>query len=350
MYLKCHRRFKDGKEHRYWSIAEKRRVSRGRVVDRHVLYLGEINDSQREAWLKSIEAFDESHQEQRRLALFPSDRQVPDHAREFAVQVRLSQFRLHRPRQWGACWAFCRLWEQLKLDEFWGARLRDSREGTSWYHVLMVLTAYRLIDPGSEWRLHREWYARSAMGDLLGEDDALAAKDSLYRCQDKLLEHKEELFGFLKQRWQDLFGAKFEVLLYDLTSTYFESDPPFGESDKRRYGYSRDHRPDCVQVVIALIVTPEGLPLTYEVMAGNTADSTTLPAFLERIEARYGKAQRVWVMDRGIPTEAHLAEMRRRGAYYLVGTPKGRLNRLEQDLATRPWEQARSLPTACTSR
>ena len=256
------------------------------------------------------------------MALFPSDRQVPDHAREFAVQVRLSQFRLHRPRQWGACWAFCRLWEQLKLDEFWGARLRDSREGTSWYHVLMVLTAYRLIDPGSEWRLHK----------------------------DKLLEHKEELFGFLKQRWQDLFGAKFEVLLYDLTSTYFESDPPFGESDKRRYGYSRDHRPDCVQVVIALIVTPEGLPLTYEVMAGNTADSTTLPAFLERIEARYGKAQRVWVMDRGIPTEAHLAEMRRRGAYYLVGTPKGRLNRLEQDLATRPWEQARSLPTACTSR
>lgn len=341
MYLKCHRRFKDGKEHRYWSIAEKRRLSRGRVVDRHVLYLGEINDSQREAWLKSIEAFDESHQEQRRLALFPSDQQIPDHAREFGVQVRLSQFRLHRPRQWGACWAFCRLWEQLKLDEFWAPRLTDSREGTSWYHVLMVLTAYRLIDPGSEWRLHREWYWRSAMGDLLDEAGPLAAKDTLYRCLDKLLEHKEALFGFLKQRWQDLFGVTFEVLLYDLTSTYFESDPPFGEGAKRRYGYSRDHRPDCVQVVIALIVTPEGLPLTYEVLAGNTADCTTLPAFLEQIEGRYGKARRVWVMDRGIPTEAHLAEMRRRGAYYLVGTPKGRLNRLEKDLATRAWEQAR---------
>jgi transposase len=341
MYLKCHRRFKDGKEHRYWSIAEKRRLSRGRVVDRHVLYLGEINDSQREAWLKSIEAFDETRQEQRRLALFPSDRAIPEHAREFGVQVKLSQFRLERPRQWGGCWTFVKVWEQLRLDEFWRDRLPDSREGTSWYHVLMVLVAYRLIDPGSEWRLHRDWYARSAMGDLLDEDEALVTKDTLYRCHDRLLEHKEALFGFLKQRWQDLFGVKFDVLLYDLTSTYFESDPPFPEDDKRRYGYSRDHRSDCVQVVIALIVTPEGFPLTYEVLAGNTADSTTLPAFLERIEQRYGQAQRVWVMDRGIPTEAHLQKMRERGASYLVGTPKGRLSKLERELATKPWQEAR---------
>ncbi len=189
--------------------------------------------------------------------------------------------------------------------------------------------------------MHREWYAQSAMADLLGADRAVIAKDTLYRCLDKLLAHKEPLFGSLKARWQDLFGASFEVLLYDLTSTYFESDPPFAAGDKRRFGYSRDHRPDCVQVVIALIVTPEGLPLTYEVLAGNTADSTTLPAFLAQIEARYGKAERVWVMDRGIPTEAHLAEMRRRGARYLVGTPKGRLSRLERELATRAWQQAR---------
>lgn len=341
MYLKCHRRFKDGKEHRYWSIAEKRRLSGGRVVDRHVLYLGEINDSQREAWLKSIEAFDEAHQEQRRLALFPADRAIPVHASGWGVQVRLSEFRLHRPRQWGACWAFCRLWEQLKLDEFWRERLADSREGTSWYHVLMVLSAYRLIDPGSEWRLHRQWYEQSAMGDLLGEDAALAAKDTLYRCLDKLLEHKEALFGFLKGRWQDLFGVKYEVLLYDLTSTYFESDPPFPDGDKRRFGYSRDHRPDCVQVVIALIVTPEGFPLAYEVLAGNTRDNRTLPAFLQTIEARYGKAERIWVMDRGIPTEEQLEQMRARGAFYLVGTPKGRLSRLEQELSERPWQQAR---------
>jgi transposase len=205
-----------------------------------------------------------------------------------------------------------------------------------------VSTAYRWIDPGSEWRLHREWYERSAMGDFLNEGVELAAKDNLYRCLDRLLEHKEALFGFLKGRWEDLFGVKFEILLYDLTSTYFESDPPFPAGDKRRFGYSRDHRSDCVQVVIALIVTPEGFPLAYEVMAGNTLDKTTLPGFLEKIERQYGKAQRIWVMDRGIPTEAHLEEMRRRGAQYLVGTPKGRLTALEQQLAVLPWKQARA--------
>jgi transposase len=341
VYLKCHRRLKDGKEHRYWSIAEKQRISGDRTVDRHVLYLGEINDSQREAWIKSIEAFDEEHQEQRRLALFPSDREIPDHARDVGVQVQLSKFRLKRPRQWGACWTFCLLWERLQLDEFWGERLKDSREGTSWRHVLMVLTAYRWIDPGSEWRLHREWYQRSAMGYLLNEGVELGAKDTLYRCLDHLLEHKEALFTFLKDRWQDLFRVKFDVLLYDLTSTYFESDPPFPPGDKRRFGYSRDHRSDCVQGVIALIVTPEGFPLAYEVMAGNTLDKTTLPLFLEKIEQRYGKAQRIWIMDRGIPTEAHLEEMRKRDARYLVGTPKGRLTKLEQELTTRPWQEVR---------
>jgi transposase len=341
MYLKCHKRFKDGKEHRYWSIAEKRRCAGGRSVDRHVLYLGEINDSQKEEWLRSIEAFDVTAQRQRRLALFPADRPVPAHAADCGVQIQLGEFRLHRPRQWGGCWAFSQLWEELRLGEFWRPRLGDSREGTCWYHVLMVLTAYRLLDPGSEWRLHRQWYEQSAMGDLLGEDYVLAAKDTLYRCLDKLLEHKEALIGFLTQRWRDLFGVRYDVLLYDLTSTYFESSPPFPEGDKRRYGYSRDHRPDCVQVVIALIVTPEGFPLAYEVMPGNTTDNTTLPAFLQAIENRYGKAQRIWVMDRGIPTEEHLAQMRASGVAYLVGTPKGRLSQLEQDLLARPWDQAR---------
>jgi Transposase DDE domain len=341
MYLKCHKRLKDGKEHRYWSIVEKLRVAGDRTVDRHVLYLGEINDSQREAWLKTIEAFDEDHGEQRKLALFPSDRQIPAHAREMGVQVQLSRFQLRRPRQWGACWTFCKLWEQLKLDEFWRERVKDSREGTSWYHLLMVSAAYRWIDPGSEWRLHREWYQRSAMGYLLNEGEELTGKDDVYRCQDRLLPHKEALFSFLKERWADLFGVKFEVLLYDLTSSYFESDPPFPSGDKRRFGYSRDHRSDCVQVVIALIVTPEGFPLAYEVMAGNTLDKSTLPGFLEKIERQYGKAQRTWVMDRGVPTEAHLEEMRRRGAQFLVGTPKGRLTALEQQLAVLPWKQAR---------
>jgi transposase len=237
----------------------------------------------------------------------------------------------------------CQLWEELKLEEFWEDRLTQSREGTNWRHVLETLVIYRLIDPGSEWRLHRQWFKNSALADLLEEDFSLAQKDNLYRCLDQLLEHREALFGHLRQRWEDLFGVKFEVLLYDLTSTYFESDPPFAEGDKRQYGYSRDKRSDCVQVVIALVVTPEGFPLAYEVMAGNTSDRTTLRGFLERIEKLHGKAERIWVMDRGIPTEEVLAEMRASDPpiHYLVGTPKGRLSRYEEQLLERPWQAIR---------
>jgi len=209
--------------------------------------------------------------------------------------------------------------------------------------VLLLLATYRLLAPGSEWRLHREWFERSAMADLLDEDLGLAEIHKLYRCHDRLLEHKQALFDHLVGRWRDLFNISFDVLLYDLTSTYFEADPPFAESDKRRHGYSRDHRPDCVQVVIALVVTPEGLPLAYEVLPGNTADNTTLRDFLARIERQYGKARRIWLMDRGIPTEVVLAEMRGSDppVQYLVGTPKGRLTRLEKDLLAKPWQQAR---------
>lgn len=341
-YRHVPQRFKDGKEHRYWSLVESRRCADGRVVQRPVLYLGEINDSQREAWIRSIEAFDEDAHCQKRLTLFPSDRELlGDHAD--AVHVRLSEFELRRPRQWGACWLFCQLWEQLGLCAFWSEKLGVSREGTHWEHVLQVLTAYRLIDPGSEWRLHRQWYEHSAMDDLLGEDARIAEKDTLYRCLDRLLPHKRALFDHLTQRWQDLFGVRFEILLYDLTSTYFEIDPPKGEDDKRRYGYSRDKRSDCVQVVIALIVTPEGFPLAYEVLPGNTTDNTTLSGFLERIEHQYGKAERIWVMDRGVPTEATLEQMRASDPpiRYLVGTPKGRLSKLEKDLLLKPWHEAR---------
>jgi transposase len=343
MYLRSTRRIKDGKAHRYWSVVESRRCAGGRVVQKPLLYLGEINDSQHAAWCRVIEGFDEDSRRSRQLALFPAERALPDHAREYGVQVRLGAMRLERPRQWGACWLACQLYEQLGLDRFWSLRLPDSREGTRWRHVLQTLVCYRLIDPGSEWRVHRQWFERSAMADLLGADDALVAKDTLYRCLDKLLAHKEALFSHLRGRWQDLFGASFEVLLYDLTSTYFESPPPEDEADKRRHGYSRDKRGDCVQVVIALIVTPEGFPLAYEVLPGNTADSTTLRAFLHRIEAQYGRAQRIWVMDRGIPTEAVLSEMRQAEppVSYLVGTPKGRLTRMEQALLGEPWQAVR---------
>ena len=343
MYLRFTRRKKDGKEHRYWSIVESRRCAGGRVVQRPVLYLGEINDSQRQAWCRVIEGFDEDSRQPRQLALFPAERALPDHAKAYGVQVRLEAMQLHRPRQWGACWLACQLYEQLGLDRFWAARLADSRQGTRWRHVLQTLVCYRLLDPGSEWRLHRQWFEQSAMGDLLGEDFALVEKNTLYRCLDKLLAHKPALFDHLRQRWQDLFGAKFDILLYDLTSTYFESAPPDDEAGKRRHGYSRDKRRDCVQVVIALVVTPDGFPLAYEVLPGNTADKTTLRAFLHQIEAQYGKAQRIWVMDRGIPTEAVLAQMRQADPpiSYLVGTPKGRLSRMEKALLGRPWQAVR---------
>lgn len=341
-FLHCHHRFKNGKDHCYWSIAEKVRTHRG-WVQRHILYLGEINDSQRESWTKVIDVFDPVRQQTQELALYPENRPIPDHASECGVQVRLSEFVLHRPRQWGACWVACRLWQQLQMDEFWQDRLRASREGTQWRHVLQTLVAYRLIAPGSEWRLHRQWFANSAMADLLEEDFALAEKDTLYRCLDKVLAHRTALFQHLRQRWEDLFGVKFQVLLYDLTSTYFESDPPFPEGDKRQFGYSRDKRGDCVQVVIALVVTPEGFPLAYEVMAGNTSDKTTLQGMIQRIESLYGKAERIWVMDRGIPTEAVLEQMRRSDPpiHYLVGTPKGRLSRYEKELLEMPWQQVR---------
>jgi transposase len=343
MFLRCSTRKKDGKEHRYFSIVENKRVAGGRVVQRHVLYLGEINSSQELAWRKSIEVFEDGAERSSTLSLFPADRceaVIPD---ESVVRVRLSELRLCRPRQWGACWLVVKLWRELELDRFWGERLSPSRKGTRWDQVLLVLVVYRLIAPGSEWRLHREWFGRTALGDLLGADFNLAESHKLYACHDLLLKHKQALFDHLVGRWRDLFNASFEVLLYDLTSTYFESDPPQDENDKRRFGYSRDKRSDCVQVVIALIVTPQGFPLAYEVLAGNTLDKTTLREFLQKIETQYGKAERIWLMDRGIPTEEVLEEMRHSDppVKYVVGTPRGRLTRLEKQLVEKPWHSAR---------
>src|ERR1700680_2603715 len=343
MFLRHTKRKKDGKEHRYWSIVENRRVGGGRVVQRPLLYLGEINDSQELAWRKSIAVLEEGAAAPRPLSLFPEDRcegVLPDAA---VVRLKLAELRLCRPREWGGCWLAVNLWRELALDRFWAERLGPSRKGTRWHQVLLLLATYRLLAPGSEWRLHRQWFEGSAMADLLGEDVGLAEIHKLYRCHDRLLEHKQALFDHLVGRWRDLFNVSFDVLLYDLTSTYFESDPPFPDGDKRRHGYSRDHRGDCVQVIIALVVTPEGLPLAYEVLPGNTADNTTLKDFLARIVAQYGKARRIWLMDRGVPTEAVLAEMRAADppVQYLVGTPKGRLTRVEKGLVDKPWHDAR---------
>ena len=344
MFLRKTPRKKDGKTHDYWSVVENKRVAGGRVVQRHVLYLGEINSSQAAVWRKAIEVLDDDTGHPQTLALFPEDRCAGIAPDASVVQLRLSDMRLCRPRQWGACWLAGQLWQALQLDRFWADHLPPSRKGTQWDKVLQVLVSYRLIAPGSEWKLHREWFANSAMADLLGADFGLAELHKLYACHDFLLPHKEALFSHLMARWRDLFNADFDVLLYDLTSTYFEINASdVAEGDKRRHGYSRDKRPDCPQVVIALVVTPEGLPLAYEVLPGNTADCTTLRMFLARIEQQYGRARRVWVMDRGIPTEAVLAEMRGSDppVQYLVGTPKGRLSRLEKRLLAKPWQQAR---------
>lgn len=339
MYLRAKKRFKDGKEHRYWSIVESCRNHDGRVVQRQVLYLGEINDSEQASWCKSIEVL-QADSSSSQMALFPTDRQAPPLSCD-SVQVKLNELQLHRPRQWGACWLALALWDRLQLDSFWQTRLPVSRQGTKWLDVLKTQVCYQLIDPGSEWRLHRHWYEHSAMQDLLGSPVRVIPDDSLYRCLDKLVAHKRAFFSFLRQCWTSLFGTRFDVLLYDLTSTYFESDPPF--AGKRQFGYSRDKRGDCVQVVIALIVTPEGFPLAYEVMSGNTSDKTTLADFLQRIEQQYGRSERVWVMDRGIPTEATLSAMRASAypVHYLVGTPKGRLSKLEQAFLAQPWQQVR---------
>ncbi|HXO84488.1 MAG TPA: IS1634 family transposase [Gemmatimonadales bacterium] len=344
MFLRQTRRKKDGKTHVYWNIVENRRLDDGRVVQRQVLYLGEINSSQAAAWRKAIEVFDEASGEPRTLALFPEDRGAAVADDAAAVRVCLSALTLRRPRQWGACWLAGLLWRELQLDRFWTERLLPSRKGTRWEQILQVLAAYRLIAPGSEWKLHREWFGNSAMADLLGADFGLAEAHKLYACHDRLLAHKDALFSHLVGRWRDLFNASFDVLLYDLTSTYFEIDAAaLPDGDKRRHGYSRDRRPDCPQVVIALVVTPEGLPLAYEVLPGNTKDDQTLRPFLAKIELQYGKARRVWLMDRGIPTEAVLAEMRQSDppVRYLVGTPKGRLTQFEKLLLDQPWQEAR---------
>jgi Transposase DDE domain len=340
MFLRSKKRRKDGKTHRYFSVVENRRVRSGRVVQRQVLFLGEINDSQQAAWRQTLEVFDEAEQRAATLSLFPEDREIPADALH-GVQVKLGEMELRRPRAFGNYWLGCELWRQLGLEAFWQARLGEGREEVPWAKVLELLVVSRLVSPGSEFRLHRQGFDQSAMGDLLGTGFAVAEKDRLYRCLDRILKHKAALFEHLRQRWQELFQARFDVLLYDLTSTYIEGEGE--EIPKAQHGYSRDHRFDCRQVVIALVVTPEGFPLAYEVMEGNTSDRTTLQGFLAKIEAQYGRARRVWLMDRGIPTEEVLQEMRapEREVFYLVGTPRGKIQQYEKKWLELPWQKVR---------
>jgi len=340
MFLRFNTRKKDGKVHRYWSVVENRRLRGDRVTQRTVFYLGEINDTQQGAWRKQLEAFDETSQRPEQIALFPEDREIPPDALG-GLQVKLSALALERPRIFGDCWLACRLWDELQLGEFWRERLPDGKAEVPWAKVLELLVVRQLVAPGSKWHLHRRWFLASAMDELLDEDFAVAAKNRLYECLDKIDTHRAALFSHLQARWKDLFGATCDVLLYDLTSSYFEGE--MARAPKARHGHSRDHRPDCRQVVVAVVLTPEGFPLAYEILPGNTSDKTTLRAFLRKIEAQYGKLNRIWIMDRGIPTEEVLEEMRRSDppVGYLVGTPRARWEQFRADFEKLPWQKLR---------
>jgi len=334
MYLKRRVRHKDGKAHVYYAVCESLRVSRRRVVQRQVLHLGELNTTQLDVWQHTIEVIHEDGQcHQRRLF---TDREAGAPADPDVVEVRLSSFTVKAPRRLGDCWVGCQLWAELGLDQFWQEALGSEAGAVPWEKVLELLVVNRLLAPRSELFVHEKWFGQTAMDLLLDTDAAVADKDRLYRCLDRLLAHKAALEQHLAARWKDLFGASFDVLLYDLTSTYFE-----GQAEavpKARRGYSRDHRPDCKQLLIALIVSAEGLPLTYEIFPGNRLDRSTLSQVLDAVENKYGKARRVWVFDRGVVSEANLQLLRERGAHYLVGTPKSQLKAYEQKLLSGTWQ------------
>jgi transposase len=336
MFLKAHERCKDGKRHVYYSLTESLRVSPKRVVQRTVLHLGELNTIQVERWQRTIETIHEDGQ-RRQLRLF-TDRQgqVPVAAEDVA-EVILSSLVVRRPRRFGDCWIGCKLWEELGLRAFWDEALGQQRGEVPWAKVVELLVVNRLCDPRSELFIHEKWFPQTAMDLLLDSPAAVAEKDRLYRALDRMVAHKDALERHLADKWRDLFGANFDVLLYDLTSTYFEGDAQ--EVAKAARGYSRDHRPDCAQVIIAMVVTPEGFPLSYEIFDGNRADVTTLEAMLEQVEAKHGRARRIWVFDRGIVSEANLAKLRQRGGQYVVGTPRHRLQAYEQELLAGTWQQ-----------
>jgi len=337
MFLRSYKRKKNGKWHEYFSVVENRRVASDKTVQRTVLYLGEINSSQENKWRKTLEVFDEDSGKYEQKLLFADHATISESDLD-AIKVKLSQMQLCRPRSFGNCWLVCRLWQELGLDEFWQRRIDESRGDIAWSKVLKLLVTNCLIDPASEFYVHRQWFDKTAMDELLDTDYRIASKDRLYRCLDRILTHKEDLCKHLKSRWEDIFGIEFDVLLYDLTSTYFEG--LCKDNPKAKFGYSRDKRSDCRQVVIALVVTPEGFPIGYEVLGGNTLDKTTLRMFLKKVESMYGKARRVWVMDRGIPTEEVLSQMRNENVQYLVGTPRAKLAKLEDKLVGMDWKAA----------
>jgi len=340
MFLKRHVRRKDGKEHVYYSLSESLRVSRTRTVQRRVLNLGELNTTQLDQWQRSIEVLEENGKARQRRLFTDREGQAP--AAEDVCEVLLSSLRVCRPRQFGAPWLGCRLFQELELDRFFGEVFADCRGSEDWAKVVELLVVNRLCAPGSELSIHERWFKSTAMDFLLDTGPEVAGKDRLYRALDKVIPLKEQLETHLGKRWETLFNAQTEILLYDLTSTYFEGAAE--EVDKAARGYSRDHRPDCLQVVLALVVTSDGFPLTYEVFDGDTNDAESLDEIAEALERKHGQAGRVWIFDRGIVSEANLEKLRQKNASYIVGTPRRRLQEFEKELLKGDWKSIAGRP------
>ena len=340
MFLKPNKRFKDGKEHIYYTLNESIRIGKRRVVQRTILHLGELTSSQCHRWRHTIDVINERSEKRQMELLTEEEHQRRGYPEDpDVVAIRLSSLQVCNCREFGSCWIGVKLWQILELDRFWAERLGELRGEVPWEKVAELLSVNRLCDPGSELSVHEKWHPKTGMNLLLDCDDAVAEKDRLYRCLDRLLAHKDALEEHLRRKWGELFQADFEVLLYDLTSTYFEG--LMEKVSKAKRGYSRDKRPDCKQLVIALIVTPEGFPLSYEVFPGNTRDVRSLETMLNQVEAKYGKAKRIWVFDRGVVSEDNLQKLRERHGTYVVGTPRSRLKEFECDLQRQDWKHVR---------
>src|SRR5947207_1726146 len=337
MFLREHQREKDGKTHSYWSLVETVRTPDG-PRQRTLCYLGELNGSAQARWLKTIEVFNEQG-EAEQLKLFPSHIEPPEDDPQVA-RVLLNQVRLERTRQFGACYLGLELWRRLELDDFFEQAVDHDPADVPWSRVAALLANNRLCAPGSELAIEQRWFPSTALDDLLGIAEDKINDTRLYRCLDRILPHKTKLERHLKDRYGELFGAEFDVLLYDLTSTYVE-----GAAEKNammRRGYSRDHRPDCEQMVIALIVNQEGFPYSYETFDGNRGDVSTMETILRMVERKYGKARRIWVLDRGIVSEDNLAAIRKRSGQYLVGTRRSQMQQFEAELLNKEnWTQVR---------
>jgi transposase len=336
MFLRPNNRSKDGKAHRYWSLVETIRTADG-PRQRTLCYLGELNGSAQARWLKTIEVFNEQG-ESRQLKLFPSEIEPPEDDPNVA-RVLLNKVRLERSRQFGNCYIGLDLWKRLELDQFYEDLVDEKQADVPWSRIAALLAINRLCEPSSELGVEERWYPSTALDDLLGIAEGKVNDTRLYRCLDRLIPQKTKLERHLRQRYGELFAVTFDVLLYDLTSSYVE-----GEAEKNpmmRRGYSRDHRPDCKQVVIALIVNEDGFPLSYETFDGNRADVTTLETVIRMVERKYGKARRVWIFDRGIISEDNLKALRKRDGQYLVGTPRAKLKQFEKQLLDGEWEKIR---------